>query len=78
MQPGRGTAMKPLDPRLLRRAGAARGFLAVTVALGLAATALILVQAGLLAHVLAAAARGTPAAALGGALAALLLVLAGR
>jgi len=76
--PGRGTAVKPLDPRLLRRAGAARGFLAVTVALGLAMTALILVQAGLLAHVLAAAARGTPAAALAGAFTALLLVFAGR
>jgi ATP-binding cassette subfamily C protein CydD len=70
--------VRPFDPRLLRRAGAARGFLAVTVVLGLAATALILVQAGLLAHVLATAARGTQAAALGGALAALLLVLAGR
>jgi ATP-binding cassette, subfamily C, bacterial CydD len=70
--------VKPLDPRLLRRARAARGFLAVTVALGLVTTALILVQAGLLARVLATAARGTPAAALGGALAVLLLVLAGR
>jgi ATP-binding cassette, subfamily C, bacterial CydD len=70
--------VKPVDPRLLRRARAARGFLAVTVALGLVATALILVQAGLLAHALATAARGMPAAALGGTLAALLLVLAGR
>lgn len=52
--------MKPLDPRLLRQAGAARGFLVVTVALGLGATALILVQAGLLARVLAAAAAARP------------------
>ena len=70
--------MKPLDPRLLRRARAARGFLAVTVVLGLAATALILVQAGLLARVLATAARGTGAAALAGTLGVLALVLAGR
>ena len=51
--------MKPLDPRLLRYSAAARGYLAVTVALGLAATGLILLQASLLAHVLAAAATGT-------------------
>jgi len=70
--------VKPLDPRLLRRARAARGFLAVTVVLGLAATALILVQAGLLARVLATAARGTGAAALAGTLGVLALVLAGR
>ena len=30
--------MKPLDPRLLRHSAAARGYLAVTVGLGLAAT----------------------------------------
>jgi ATP-binding cassette, subfamily C, bacterial CydD len=70
--------MRPLDPRLLRRARAARAYLAVTVALGLLTTALILVQAGLLARLLSGAARGTPAAALSGALIALLVVLAAR
>jgi hypothetical protein len=48
------------------RAGAARAYLVVTVALGLTATGLILVQAGLLARVLAAAARGDVAATLSG------------
>lgn len=67
--------MKPLDPRLLRYSAAARGYLAVTVALGLAATGLILVQAGLLAHVLASAATGTGIAVLAGSLGALLAVL---
>ena len=70
--------MKPLDPRLLRYSAAARGYLAVTVALGLAATGLILIQAGLLAHVLASAATGTGVAALGGSLGVLLAVLLAR
>jgi ATP-binding cassette, subfamily C, bacterial CydD len=75
--------MKPVDPRLLRYAGAARGYLIVTAVLGLVTTALVLVQAGLLAHVLAGAARGTGLtvlrlAGLGGALAVLLAVLAAR
>jgi ATP-binding cassette subfamily C protein CydD len=68
----------PVDPRLLRYAGAARGYLIVTVVLGLAATALILAQAGLLAHALAAAARGDVAATLAGTLTALLIVVAAR
>jgi ATP-binding cassette, subfamily C, bacterial CydD len=69
----------PVDPRLLRYAGAARGYLVVTVALGLAGTALILAQAGLLAHALATAARGDMAATLaGGTLTALLIVVAAR
>jgi ATP-binding cassette, subfamily C, bacterial CydD len=68
----------PVDPRLLRYAGAARGYLIVTVALGLAGTALILAQAGLLAHALAAAARGDVAATLAGTLTALLIVVAAR
>jgi ATP-binding cassette, subfamily C, bacterial CydD len=68
----------PVDPRLLRYAGAARGYLIVTVALGLAGTALILAQAGLLAHALAAAARGGVAATLAGTLTALLIVVAAR
>ncbi len=70
--------MKPLDPRLLRYSAAARGYLTVTVALGLAATGLILVQAGLLAHVLASAATGTGVAVLAGSLGVLLAVLLAR
>jgi ATP-binding cassette, subfamily C, bacterial CydCD len=41
--------VKPLDPRLLRHAGATRGYLATCVALGVAAAALIVAQATLLA-----------------------------
>jgi len=70
--------MRPLDPRLVRSSAAARGYLAVTVVLGLAATGLILAQAGLLAHALAGAATGTTSAALAGTLGALLAVLAAR
>ena len=70
--------MRPVDPRLLRHAAAARGYLVLTVVLGLATTALILAQAGLLAHALAAPAAGTGVAALGVTLAVLLAVLAGR
>ena len=70
--------MRPVDPRLLRRAAAARGYLILTVLLGLVTTALVLAQAGLLAHALATAATGTGAAALGGTLVALLAVLVAR
>jgi len=70
--------VRPVDPRLLRQAGAARGYLAVTVGLGLAGTVLILLQAGLLAAALAGAARGTGIGALAGTLAWLGVVLAGR
>ncbi|GIG38213.1 thiol reductant ABC exporter subunit CydD [Cellulomonas pakistanensis] len=48
--------MKPLDPRLLRYARAARGYVALTVALGLVTAGLVIAQAVLLAQVLAAAA----------------------
>ncbi|WP_454051504.1 thiol reductant ABC exporter subunit CydD [Cellulomonas sp. Marseille-Q8402] len=48
--------MKPLDPRLLRYARAARGYLALTVLLGLVTAGLVIAQAVLLAQVLAAAA----------------------
>jgi ATP-binding cassette subfamily C protein CydD len=61
--------VKPLDPRLLRYSAAARGYLAVTVGLGLAATGLILAQAGLLARLLASAGTGTGVPAMGTALA---------
>ena len=70
--------MKPFDPWLLRYSAAARGYFAVTVGLGLAATGLILVQASLLAHVLAGAATGTGVAVLAGSLGALLAVLLAR
>jgi ATP-binding cassette subfamily C protein CydD len=70
--------VRPVDPRLLRHARAARGYLVFTVALGLAVTALVLGQAGLLAHALATAARGVGAAALGTTLVLLLLVVAAR
>jgi ATP-binding cassette, subfamily C, bacterial CydD len=70
--------VKPLDPRLLRTCSAARGYLAVTVVLGLSATGLILIQAGLLAHVLASAATGTGITMLAGPLVALLAVLLAR
>jgi ATP-binding cassette, subfamily C, bacterial CydD len=70
--------VKPVDPRLLRYATAARGYLAITVGLGLAGTGLILAQAGLLAHALASAATGAGLAVLSGTLLALLAVLAAR
>ncbi|HYX60264.1 MAG TPA: thiol reductant ABC exporter subunit CydD [Streptosporangiaceae bacterium] len=70
--------MRLLDPRLLRQAGSARGYLAVTVALGLAGAVLILFQADLLSRALAGAARGTGIAALSGVLAWLGVVVTGR
>ncbi len=70
--------MRPVDPRLLRHAAAARGYLVLTVLLGLATTALILAQAGLLAHALAAPATGIGVAALATTLGVLLAVLAAR
>ncbi len=70
--------MRPLDSRLLRYCEAARGYLAGTIVLGLAATGLILMQASLLAHALASAATGIGAAALAGTLGLLLAVLAAR
>jgi hypothetical protein len=71
-------AMRLLNPRLLRQAGPARGYLAVTVALGLAGAVLILFQADLLSRALAGAARGTGIAALSGVLAWLGVAVAGR
>lgn len=44
--------MKPLDPRLLRHARSARGYIALTAALGAAGAALVVAQAMLLAHAL--------------------------
>src|SRR5690348_11238277 len=70
--------MRAVDPRLLRHARSARSYLIVTVLLGLAMTGLIVAQAALLAHGLAAAARGTGAAALAGTLVVLLGVVLAR
>jgi ATP-binding cassette subfamily C protein CydD len=70
--------VRPLDPRLLRHARAARGYLVFTIGLGLVVTALVLAQAGLLAHALATAARGPGIAALQPTLAVLLAVVAAR
>ncbi len=70
--------MRVVDPRLLRQAGPARGYLAVTVALGLAGAVLILFQADLLSRALAGAARGTGIGVLSGVLAWLGVVVAGR
>jgi len=70
--------MRAVDPRLLRHARAARRHLVVTVLLGLAVTGLILAQAALLAHALAAAARGTGATALAVTLVLLLGVVLAR
>ena len=50
--------MKPLDPRLVRTTAAVRAHLALTVACGFAATALILLQAWLVAHAIGSATDG--------------------
>jgi len=70
--------MNPVDPRLLRHARAARGYLAVVVVLGLTLTVLVLAQAGLLARALAGAAPGVGAAALWPVLVLLLAVMLAR
>src|SRR6516164_3505673 len=70
--------MRAVDPRLLRHARAARRHLVVAVLLGLAVTGLIVAQAALLAHALAAAALGTGARALAVTLVLLLGVVAAR
>ncbi len=76
--PGRSGMARVLDPRLLRHAAAARGYLLAAVALGLAGAALILAQAGLLAAVLATAVRGGGLAAVRAPVLGLLAVVAGR
>ncbi|PSK95597.1 ATP-binding cassette subfamily C protein CydD [Murinocardiopsis flavida] len=63
--------MRPLDPRLVRTARAVRVHLAVTVVCGAAVTALILLQAWLLAHTIAGAAEGAGPRQLSWAVAAL-------
>src|SRR3984957_16407846 len=69
---------RPFDPRLLRYARAARGYLIITIALGLVTTGLILAQASLLARALSGAALGTGLAALRGTLITLAVVLVAR
>jgi ATP-binding cassette subfamily C protein CydD/ATP-binding cassette subfamily C protein CydCD len=51
--------VKPLDPRLLRHAGATRGFLLICVALGAAQAGLLVAQATLLADGIAAVFHGS-------------------
>jgi len=70
--------MRPVNPRLLRHARAARGHLAATVALGVAGTAMLIAQAELLARLLAGAARGAGPGAWRGSLIVLLAVVAIR
>ncbi len=70
--------MRPFDPRLVRHASSARGYLILTVCIGCCTTALILAQASLLAHALAGVARGAGLSALRATIMALLLVLLAR
>jgi ATP-binding cassette, subfamily C, bacterial CydD len=70
--------VRALDPRLMRHARAAQGFLIFAIVLGIAGALLILAQAALLAHALAAAVRGGATDALRGTLLALLAVVAAR
>lgn len=70
--------MRPLDPRLLQRARSVRALLGVDVMLGLAGALLILVQATLLARVVARAFDGASLTEVRGELLLLVLVSAGR
>jgi ATP-binding cassette, subfamily C, bacterial CydD len=70
--------VRAVDPRLLRRARAARLLLAGDVALGLGAALLVLLQATLLAGVVARGFHGASPAAVSGALVLLALAFAGR
>ena len=69
--------MKPIDWRLVRRSGAARGYLITTVGLGLVTTALIMAQASVLAGLLSGATGGA-ARLLAGPLLLLLLIVTAR
>ncbi len=70
--------MRALDPRLLRRARPARVLLAVDTAIGVVAALLLLLQATLLADVVARSFDGASLSAVSLALVLLLLVFAGR
>src|SRR5262245_10490311 len=70
--------MRALDPRLLRRARAARVLLGADVALGLATALLVLLQATLLARIVAQGFDGEPLSAVRGELALFVLLFAVR
>ena len=70
--------MRPLDPRLLRRARAARVLLGVDVAIGLGTAVLVLLQATLLARVIARSFEGASLDDVSTDLVLLALVFAGR
>ena len=71
--------MKPVDPRLLRYARSTRGFLALSVVLGVVIAVLVIVQARLLSSVIVDVAQGgQPLDAVAGALVALAAVIATR
>jgi thiol reductant ABC exporter CydD subunit len=70
--------VRALDPRLVRRTRSVRPLLAVDTALGVATIAFVLLQATLLAHIVAAAFAGASAGELRGDLVALALAFAGR
>lgn len=70
--------MKPLDPRLVRAAGAVRLHLGVSVISGVLVTGLILLQAWLLAHVITGAWGGAGMDALGWAIGAVAAVAVAR
>jgi thiol reductant ABC exporter CydD subunit len=70
--------MRVLDPRLSRRARGTRALLAADVAIGLAATALVLAQAVLVAHVAARSFDGASLAAVALPLVVLGVVVCGR
>lgn len=70
--------MKPLDPRLVRSTRAVRVHLAVTITSGAALTGLILLQAWLLARVVAGATAGASGPAIGPAIGAVALVALAR
>ena len=70
--------MRSLDPRLVRRARAVRVVLAIDIAVGLAATLLVIVQATAFGTVVARAFAGSSLSGVGVALAVFALAFAGR
>jgi len=70
--------VRPLDPRLLRTAHAARSYLVTTVVCGIVAAGLVIAQATLLADIIARAFYGADLGDVQGALIALAIVLAAR
>jgi thiol reductant ABC exporter CydD subunit len=71
--------VRPLDPRLLREARSARGYIAVGTGLGVLSAVAVIAQAVLLAHLIAAAfVHGADLAALRGSLVLLLAVIGVR